>query len=78
MWADAVGVRHQNLFPGPYDSPESRTAFARLQLELELRPTVVAAPTDTLSVDEVLITSLPHADGHYRGRTASRRTRCGR
>src|SRR5437764_129649 len=35
VWTDPTGGRHQKLLPGTYDSSESRTAFAQLQLELE-------------------------------------------
>jgi integrase len=35
VWTDVSGIRQQKLLPGAYDSAESRTAFARLQLELE-------------------------------------------
>ena len=34
VWYDATGVRREKLLPGGYNSPDSRTAFARLQLEL--------------------------------------------
>jgi hypothetical protein len=39
VWTDSAGTRHFRMLPGPFDSPESRTAFARLQLELEAAPT---------------------------------------
>ena len=39
VWTDRHGTRHDKLLPGGHDSPESRTAFARLQLELEASPT---------------------------------------
>ncbi len=29
VWTDQTGVRHQKLLPSPFDSSESRTAFAR-------------------------------------------------
>lgn len=40
VWTDALGVRQQKLFPGPFGSPESRTVFAKLQLELVSAPLV--------------------------------------
>ena len=67
VWTDALGVRQQKLLPGPFDSSESRIAFARLQLELETRPAVTATPHATLSINEVLLAYLSHADGHYHG-----------
>src|SRR4051812_35020197 len=38
VWTDSTGTRQQKLLSGLYDSPESRTAFARLSLELETAP----------------------------------------
>ncbi|MDY3563007.1 hypothetical protein R5W23_004490 [Gemmata sp. JC673] len=38
VWTDATGIRQQKLLPGLYDSPESRTAFAQLQLEIAAHP----------------------------------------
>ena len=38
VWTDTAGIRQQKLLPGAYDSEESRTAFARLQLELAASP----------------------------------------
>jgi integrase len=54
------------LLPGGYDSPESRTAFARLQLELEAGPVITSYP-HLRSVSEVLLAYLTHATAHYRG-----------
>jgi integrase len=59
-------VRHQKLLPGRYDSPESRTAFARLQLELEASPAGAAADPAGVTVAEVLAAHLDHAQRHYR------------
>ena len=69
VWTDATGNRQQRLLPGAYDSPESRTAFARLQLELESTPHRVAlgtSPDASVSVNEVLLAFLTHAEQHYR------------
>jgi integrase len=56
------------MLPGPYDSDESRAAFATLLLELEAAPhqTLAADPTG-LSLAEVLLAFLDHAERHYRG-----------
>ncbi len=67
VWYDATGTRQQKLLPGAFDSPESRTAFARLQLELETSPAATASDPAALTVAELLCAYLDHADGHYRG-----------
>ena len=67
IWYDASGTRKQKLLPGLFDSSESRTAFARLQLELETAPLPASAETGTvLSVNEMLLAFLDHAERHYR------------
>jgi integrase len=67
VWTDQIGVRQQRLLPGKYDSPESRTAFARLQLELATAPHRPPGPDrPELSVNEVLLAFLVWAEGHYR------------
>jgi hypothetical protein len=38
VWTDTTGGRHFRLLPGPFDSAESRAAFARLVLELDATP----------------------------------------
>jgi len=55
------------MLPGTYDSPESRTAFAKLQLELVAAPHHQAANSSEASVNEVLLAFLLHAERHYRG-----------
>ncbi len=56
VWTDAHGVRHQKLLPGEYDSPASRTAFTKLQLELATTPFQSGSATPpTVSVNEVLL-----------------------
>jgi hypothetical protein len=67
VWTDALGVRQQKLLPGPFHSPESRTAFARLQLELVSTPFQSCSATPaTISLNEVLLAHLDHAERHYR------------
>ena len=68
-WTDPLGIRQQKLLPGAYDSHESRTAFAALHLELEATPHRVAlgpAADPGVSVSEVLLAFLTHAEQHYR------------
>jgi hypothetical protein len=68
VWTDRFGERHQKLLPGTYDSPESRTAFARLQLELASAPHAAQRPDpEGVTVNEVLVAYLGHADQHHRG-----------
>ncbi len=66
VWTAQSGTRYQKLLPGPFDSTESRTAFARLLLELEVAPHAVADPSG-LAVAELLLAYLTHAEQHYRG-----------
>jgi integrase len=67
VWTDQTGTRQQKLLPGAYDSPESRTAFARLQLELATAPHQPPGPDrPELSVNEVLLAFLVWAETHYR------------
>lgn len=61
VWTDATGTRQQKLLPGNYDSQESRTAFARLQLEIAL-----SVRSGGVSVNEVSLASIEHAEQHYR------------
>jgi hypothetical protein len=65
VWTDALGLRHQKLLPGPFDSPESRTAFATLQLELETSPAAAVADPNGITVAEVLAAYLVHAERYY-------------
>jgi hypothetical protein len=53
VWTEQIGIHHQQLLPGAYDSPESGTAFAKLQLEHAATPSATAPP-DTITVNEVL------------------------
>ena len=66
VWTDQTGTRHQQLLPGPFDSSESRTAFARLQLEIEASPHHVrAAATNGTTINELFDAFLDHAEQHY-------------
>src|SRR6185312_3541871 len=67
-WTDAAGVRRERILPGPFDSPESKTAFARLVLEIETAPHRVNRPDPAaIGVNEVLEAYMNHAEKHYRG-----------
>jgi integrase len=67
VWTDALGVRHEQLLPGPFNSPESRTAFARLQLELETAPhRAHRSDPAGFTVNELLAAYKDFAEGHYR------------
>ena len=72
VWTDAGGVRNFKLLPGPFESSESRTAFATLLLEQEASPAPAADPQG-LTLAEVMVAYLRHADRHYPTRPASRR-----
>ncbi len=67
VWTDTAGTRHFRMLPGAFDSQESRIAFARLQLELESVPTAIVTGPDGISVNEMLLAYLAHAERHYRG-----------
>jgi hypothetical protein len=68
IWTDPLGVRRYKLLPGAYDSPESRTAFGRLLLELEAAPHHVHVDgPDGITMAEMLVAFLEHAERHYRG-----------
>ena len=67
IWYDHTGKRQQKLLPGAFDSTESRTAFAKLQLELVTSP-VTTSPVGpvNLTVVELLTVYLDYAEKHYR------------
>src|SRR5687768_16138086 len=64
VWTDATGTRHFRMLPGPFGSPESLAAKARL--ELASSPLRTAADPGGISVAEVLLAYIEHADRHYR------------
>jgi integrase len=67
VWTDPTGTRRFRLLPGPLDSPESRAAFAALLLELDAAPHhVPAADPGGLTLAELLLAYLEHAERHYR------------
>ena len=66
VWTDAGGVRQFRMLPGAFDSDESKTAFARLQLELATAHVATVIDNDAISVNELLVAYLDHANRHYR------------
>jgi integrase len=55
------------MLPGPYNSTESRAAFSRLLAELDAAPHSSRKPDpDGVTVNEVLLAFLNHAEQHYR------------
>jgi integrase len=55
------------MLPGLFNSPESRTAFARLQLEIETSHLTTITNPASITVNEVLLAYIEHAERHYRG-----------
>jgi len=67
VWTTPTGQRSFRMLPGSYDSPESRSAFARLVNELAISPIETLEPSDRITVNEVFLGYLVHAERHYRG-----------
>lgn len=66
VWTDSAGQRREKLLPGAYGSAESKEAFARLQLELTVRPSAPLRAVDPgPSVASVLLPYLEFAEGYY-------------
>jgi hypothetical protein len=66
VWSDAIGVRHQRLLPGAYNSPESITAKARLELEIASSPTgTTTNEKELITVVEVLAAFKVYAEAYY-------------
>src|SRR5947209_13306661 len=68
VWTDRAGTRQFRLLPGAFDSPESRAAFAALLLEREAAPhhAPAAANPNGITLAELLLAYLEHAERHYR------------
>lgn len=66
VWTDTLGIRHFRMLPGRFGSAESRTAFAKLELELAASPAGVDADVDDITVVEVLNAYREHAKQIYR------------
>jgi hypothetical protein len=56
------------MLPGAFDSPESRSAFAAFLLELQAAPHQPQPPAVSggITVAELLVAYLDHAEWHYR------------
>jgi hypothetical protein len=68
VWTDHAGVRHEKLLPGAFGSPDSLSAKAQLELELAASPTrSLDADRRRISVAELLLAYLEHAERYYRG-----------
>ena len=68
VWTDHVGIRHEKLLPGAFESPESLQAKATLELEIATSPgRIPTAHRNGISVNELLLSFLEHAERHYRG-----------
>ena len=65
VWTDTLGIRHFKMLPGSFDSPESKTAFARLQLELTSAPVAAVDNAVSLTISEILLAYLEHASTYY-------------
>lgn len=72
VWTDALGVRHFRMLPGRHGSKESRTAFAKLELELAASPAGVVADPGDIVVMEVLNAYKDHAERTYRDPTTGK------
>jgi len=66
VWTDQTGVRHHKLLPGEYESAESRAGYAKLVAECAASPAATATPPNVITVNEVLLAYLVHAQQHYR------------
>jgi integrase len=64
-WTDSAGVRRFKLLPGEYDSPESKAAYRTFLAELEAAPHAHAAGPSELTVNELLLAYLDHAERYY-------------
>jgi integrase len=77
VWTDTLGIRHEKLLPGLYQSQESLAAKARLELELATSPTQSTADQTSITVNEVLLSFLTWAATHYRTPTGEPTTEIG-
>lgn len=66
VWTDSAGVRHFRMLPGPFNSPESLAAKARLELELATSPTTTVTCPAGIPVNEVLLAFIEWAQTYYR------------
>ncbi|HEY1189424.1 MAG TPA: tyrosine-type recombinase/integrase [Gemmata sp.] len=69
IWTDNLGVRREKLLPGPFGSPESLQAKARLETEIYASPARCAGPSEPrpgFSIAELILAFHGHATNHYR------------
>lgn len=64
FWTDSAGVRHFRMMPGPFDSPESKSAFALLQLELATTP-ATTVKASAITVVEMQLAYHQFAETYY-------------
>ena len=67
VWTDSTGKQKFRLLPGPYDSAESRAAYARLLLEIDTAPAAIAPRPGGIFLSELLEAYKAHAERYYRG-----------
>lgn len=65
VWTDGMGIRRFEMLPGAFNSAESKTAFARRQLELATAPLASSDPSG-ITVNELLVAYLEYAGSYYR------------
>lgn len=67
-WTDPAGTRCFRMLPGLYDSPESKAAYRAFLAELDVAPhRALADDTAGVTVNEVLLAYLGHAERYYVG-----------
>jgi len=71
VWATPDGQRMERMLPGPFGSPESLAAKARLELEIATSAANTLATTDDTTINELCSSHLTHAEKHYRRADAS-------
>lgn len=64
-WTDSTGKRREQLLPGPFNSTESKTAYARIVAEVAASPTAAAKPANGITVAETILAYLHHAERYY-------------
>ncbi len=67
VWNDSLGVRHEKLLPGLFESEESLAARARLESEIAASPNraLSGSSPNEITIAELLSAFLDHAEGYY-------------
>lgn len=65
VWTDSTGQRREQLLPGSFNSEESKSAYARIVAELAVSPTAVFKPSNGVTINEVMLAYLRHAERYY-------------